>query len=113
MSKPSVLRRILSAIWNGITRLRMALSNILFLLMLVVIYLLFAGEGEPPLPERAALLLNPTGVVVDQKSQVEPLQALMGESSPAEREVLLRDIHLRIECASTHSQTAALPACLS
>jgi len=100
MSKPSVLRRILSAIWNGITRLRMALSNILFLLMLVVIYLLFAGEGEPPLPERAALLLNPTGVVVDQKSQVEPLQALMGESSPAEREVLLRDMIDAIDFAT-------------
>ena len=35
MSKPSVLRRIFGAIWNGITRIRLALANILFLLMLV------------------------------------------------------------------------------
>ena len=36
MSKPSLLRRALSAVWNGITRVRLALSNILFLLMLVM-----------------------------------------------------------------------------
>jgi protease-4 len=92
MSKPSLLRRILRATWNGITRLRLAISNLIFLLMLVLLYMLFVGESPEPLPERAALLLNPVGVVVDEKSQVAPLQALLGNPSPEGQEVLLQDI---------------------
>jgi protease IV len=92
MSKPSLLRRIFSAIWNGITRVRLALSNILFLLFIALVYFVYLGGGEDAPPEQAALLLNLAGTVVDQKSQVEPLQALLGEPSPEDREVLLRDI---------------------
>lgn len=99
MSKPSLLRRLLTAIWNGITRVRLALSNILFLLLIAIIYLVYFGGTPEPLPERAALLLNPMGAIVDQTSQVEPLQALLGEPSPADHEVLLRDVIEAIEYA--------------
>ncbi|TDG14818.1 signal peptide peptidase SppA [Seongchinamella unica] len=99
MSKPSLLRRILSGIWNTITRIRMALANLLFLLMLAVIYFVYFGGSPEPLPEKAALLLNPMGSIVDQKSPVDPLQALLGEASPAEHEVLLRDVIEAIEIA--------------
>ena len=81
MSKPSRLRALFSAIWSGITRIRLALSNILFLVVIAVLLFFFFGGGSEPIPERAALLLNLRGVVVDQKSQVEPLEALLGEPS--------------------------------
>ena len=99
MSKPSLLRRVFSATWNGITRVRLALSNILFLLMLVFIYVVYLGGAPAPLPDRAALLLNPVGSIVDQKSPVMPLQALAGDPSPADNEVLLRDVIEAIEYA--------------
>lgn len=92
MSKPSLLRRVFSATWNGITRVRLALSNILFLLFIAVVYFVYLGGGEESPPEKAALLLNLAGTVVDQKSQVEPLQALLGEPAPEDREMLLRDV---------------------
>jgi protease-4 len=92
MSKPSLLRRVFSAIWNGITRVRLALSNILFLLFIALVYFVYLGGPEESPPEKAALLLNLAGTVVDQKSQVEPLQALLGEPAPEDREVLLRNI---------------------
>jgi protease-4 len=92
MAKPSWLRRLFSAIWNGITRLRLALSNIVFLLVVALLLFVYLGGGGEPRPEKAALLLNLAGTVVDQKSQVEPLQALLGEPSPEDHEVLLRDI---------------------
>ena len=97
MSKPSRIRRFFSAIWNGITRVRLALSNILFLLFIALIYFVYLGGGAEPPPERAALLLNLAGSVVDQKSQVEPLQALLGEPAPEDHEVLLRDVIEAIE----------------
>ena len=108
MSKPSLLRRIFSAIWNGITRIRMALSNILFLVFIALVYFVYLGGGEESPPERAALLLNLAGVVVDQRSQVEPLQALMGEPSPEDHEVLLRDVIDAIDYAADDPAVSAL-----
>ncbi len=99
MSKPSRLRRLFSAIWNGITQVRLALSNILFLVFVALVYFVYLGGGSEPPPEKAALLLNLAGTVVDQKSPVEPLQALLGESSPEDHEVLLRDVIDAIEFA--------------
>jgi protease-4 len=108
MSKPSRLRRILSAIWNGITRVRLALSNILFLLLLVLIYFVYMGGGDEPPPDRAALLLNLMGTVVDQRSQVDPLAALLVEPSPAEHEVVLRDVIDAIDYAKDDPAVSAL-----
>ena len=64
MSEPSRLRRFFSAIWNGITRVRLALSNILFLLFIALIYFVYMGGGAEPPPERAALLLNLAGTKI-------------------------------------------------
>lgn len=100
MSKPSLLRRLFTGLWNGITWIRLALSNLLFLLMIAVIYFVYLGGGPEPLPEKAALLLNPMGSVVDQKSQAAPMQALLGEPSPTDHEVLLRDVIEAIEYAT-------------
>ena len=99
MSKPSWLRRFFSGLWNAITRIRLALSNILFLLFLALIYFVYLGGGTEAPPEKAALLLNLAGTVVDQKSKVEPLQALLGEPRPEAHEVLLRDVIEAIEYA--------------
>jgi protease-4 len=100
MSKPSLLRRIMSGIWKGITRVRLALSNILFLVMLALIYFVYLGGTPEPLPEKAALLLNISGTVVDQRSEINPLQALMGQPTPEDHEVLLRDIIEAIDFAA-------------
>jgi protease-4 len=100
MSKPSILRRVFRAIWTGITWLRLALANLLFLLMLAIIYFVYFGGGPEPLPKQAALLVNPVGSIVDEKRPVEPLQALLGEPSPADHEVLVRDVIESIDIAA-------------
>ena len=55
MSKPSLLRRFFSGIWRGLTRIRLAISNILFLAMIAFIYFVYIGGAPEPLPEKAAL----------------------------------------------------------
>lgn len=100
MSKPSLLRRFFGGLWNVITRVRQALANLLFLLVLVMLYFTFAGSAPEPLPEQAALLLNPAGVIVDQPAPVDPLVALTGSQSPSDREVRLRDVIAAIDYAS-------------
>ncbi|MCB1704654.1 MAG: signal peptide peptidase SppA [Halioglobus sp.] len=101
MSKPSLLRRILAGIWRAITRIRLAMSNILFLVMIALIYFVYIGGTPEPLPEKAALLLNVSGRVVDQRSEINPLQALMVQPSPASHEVLLRDLIESIDYAAS------------
>ena len=108
MSKPSLLRRVVAALWNGVTRVRRALANILFLLLIVLIYFALRGGTPEPLPERAALLLNLTGTVVDEKSRMQPLQALAGEPTPADHEVLLRDVIESIEYAKLDPAISSL-----
>lgn len=103
-----VLRRVLGAFWNAVTRVRMALSNLLFLLVLVMIFLLFRGGTPQPLPHRAALLLNPVGTIVEQRSYVDPLQLLLGEQAPQEREVLLRDVIDSIRLARDDDRISVL-----
>jgi protease IV len=88
------------ACWRGLTRLRVAVSNLLFLAVLALTYFLLTGDRPQPLPERAALLLNPIGTIVDEKSFIEPLQGLLGEPSPADHEVQLRDLIAAIELAA-------------
>lgn len=100
MSKPSVLRRVFGTLWTAITWVRLALANLLFLLMLAIIYFVYFGGSPEPLPAQAALLLNPVGAIVDEKRPVEPLQALLGEPSPADHEVLVRDVIESIDIAA-------------
>ena len=108
MSKPSLVRRVFSGIWRGITWIRLALTNLLFLLMLAILYFVYVGGTPEPLPEKAALLLNPMGSIVDQKSPMDPLQTLLGEPSPLDHEVLLRDVIEAIELAATDDRINSL-----
>ena len=59
--EPGVIRRVLGGFWNVLTRVRLALSNLLFLLVIVLVILLFSGRTPEPLPVQAALVLNPVG----------------------------------------------------
>lgn len=106
MTKSSRLRRFFSGLWRTITWLRLGLANLLFLFLLVLAFLAFTGGPSRELPERAALLLAPAGSVVDEKSRVEPL-ALLGDPSPAGREVRLRDL---IDAVTTAAEDPAISA---
>jgi len=108
MAKSSWPRRLFSAVWSGITRIRLALSNILFLLVIAFLLFVLLGDSREPHPEKAALLLNLAGTVVDEKAPVDPLQALLVEPAPEDHEVLLRDVIDAIEFARDDSAVNSL-----
>jgi protease-4 len=107
-NQPGIIRRFFSALWSGITRLRVALSNLLFILFLVLLFALFSGRSPEPLPERAALILNPVGTIVEQKSWVDPMALLFSDPVSQEREVLLRDVIDAIRLAKDDPRITAL-----
>src|SRR6056297_256234 len=105
--RPSFVKRLLRGIWRGITFLRLALSNLLFLGVLGLIYLLISGTSPEPLPEKAALLLDPAGTVVDQKTRIEPL-SLLSQPSPATAETRLQDMIDAVDAAASDERITAL-----
>ncbi len=100
MSKPSFLRRFFSGIWHLITWIRLALANVLFLVLLVVLYFVLTRGGPEPLPPKAALLLNPVGFVVDQRAPIDPFETFFVEPDPANNEVALQDMLDAIDYAA-------------
>ncbi|MDX1500288.1 MAG: signal peptide peptidase SppA [Woeseiaceae bacterium] len=65
MSKPNILFRLLSALWAGADGLR----KVLHLVLLLFLFLLVIGmlsDAPPVLPERAALVIQPYGTLVEQ-----------------------------------------------
>ncbi|MEP4484075.1 MAG: signal peptide peptidase SppA [Halioglobus sp.] len=104
----SALGGIIRGLWRGLTFLRVAVLNLVFLAIIGVAYLAYQGGAPESLPERYALLVNPAGQIVDQKSFVEPLGVLLSEPTPEEREVLLRDLVDAIEMAAEDSSVSAL-----
>jgi protease-4 len=91
MKKRFWLVRILSAIWGGVDGFR----KILHLLLLLIIFAVFFGamQGTAPLlPDSAALLIQPAGVIVEEL-EGDPydraIEELLGESRPQTR---LQDI---------------------
>ena len=63
--------------WGYVTAFRIGLSNALFLLFIIVIVAIIGfGDGSPRLPDSALLVVNPKGLVVEQKAAVSPIDQL-------------------------------------
>ncbi|PIE39347.1 MAG: signal peptide peptidase SppA [Gammaproteobacteria bacterium] len=115
MSRPGVLRRFFGGFWAALTWLREMVSNLIFLLILVAVAMLFAGASKLDVPTKAAvhppkaaLLLEPWGDVVDQKTYVPPVELLFSGGEMQMREVLLRDMIESIEFAAVDDSITAL-----
>lgn len=106
-----MLKRFFSGIWRAITVVRMALANLLFLALLVVVFMVLRDSPEP-LPERAALVLDPVGRVVDQRSRVEAA-ALLVEVDPSAQEVVLTDLIDSVRYAAEDERITSLVLDLS
>jgi protease IV len=94
------MRRLLKGIWNSITTLKNVLGNLLFLAVTItVLFALFSRTDQVLIPETAALILDPTGVIVEQRRALDPFAEFMGGGED-EPETLLRDLTEAIETAS-------------
>ena len=98
-SAESGARGFFSRFGRGLTRVRNFTLNALFLLFLLVLVAALFADDTPVVPEDSALLVNPRGMLVDQRSQVDPLAEFFAPDSPGEVE--LRDITHALEQAAT------------
>ena len=91
-----------------LTATKNAVGNILFLgLILLVLVLVFSGDSIE-VPESAVLRLDPSGILVEQKQPIDPLQPLLPEINQQAEETLLRDVIDAIELARDDGRIKAL-----
>lgn len=104
----SRIRRVFAGIGRGMDVSRRILANLLLLVVVVMLVSLAMRDGKPKVPSKAALVLNPSGVIVEQLSGT-PLSRVMDKlTGQAQEETLLKDLLDAIEAARTDSRIQAL-----
>lgn len=105
---PGSIRRLFSGLWTLITWVRLALLNLIFLLILIVVIIAFNSKSTPVLPQEFALRLAPTGLLVDQRSYMDPISLLLSDVSEEDSETLVRDLVEAINYAAEDKRVTAL-----
>lgn len=86
------MTRLIRGFWNILTALKNATGNLIFLsLVVLIIVALFTSESAS-VPDTTALILNPSGVIVDQLTPVDPVAEFFSGYGDDETETLQRDL---------------------
>tara|TARA_R110002096_G_scaffold5809_3_gene26812 strand:+ start:3570 stop:5423 length:1854 start_codon:yes stop_codon:yes gene_type:complete len=107
MSNRNIVIRVISSLWYGLDGVR----KILHLLLLVVLFLVFFGalSSAPTLmPQRAALLIQPVGALVEQLDGDAYDRALAELLDEAVAQTLVQDVVDALEIAKTDDRITAV-----
>lgn len=88
--KPGIISRLFGFLGKILTAIR-HLFTIMVVILLISGLSQIASNGVQPIPEEGALYLAPSGVLVDQKTLVDPIEQLVYQNTVPE-ETLVRDI---------------------
>lgn len=107
-----MFKKFFSLSWRIINVTRSVILNIIFfILLLLFILAISADDNSIVIPKNAALVLNLQGKIVEQKQQVNPVDAFMAEATSKQKtdpEVLLSDILYVIEHAKNNANISLL-----
>lgn len=106
--KPGSIRRFFSGLGASITWLRNTLLNTLFILILIIFIVAISSSTHPPLPDTFALRITPTGLLVDQRSYIDPASMLLSDENPEETETLVSDVVEAINKAATDKRVTMI-----
>ena len=112
MSDRNLFVRLMSSLWRGINGLR----KVLHLLLLLIIFAVFVGAvsgGPPLLPKKAALVIKPSGALVEQLAGDPYERALAELLGEAPAQTLVKDIVDALEFAQTDDRITVVHMDLS
>ncbi|MGB1686682.1 MAG: hypothetical protein ACPHE0_09470, partial [Pseudomonadales bacterium] len=81
----------MAKIWHFITALKNATGNIIFLSLAGLLVFVLASQDRPSVPESAVMILDPEGLIVEQKRAVDPFEQLLADDEAEDAETLGRD----------------------
>ncbi|MFT5211607.1 MAG: protease-4 [Flavobacterium sp.] len=108
-----MLSRFFAGLWNAITSIKNAMGNLIFLLIIGLIVLTIFQTESISFPESSALVINPKGIIVEQKQAVDPLSEFLAGYENEESETLLKDVLNAIKSAETDDRIKLLVLDLS
>jgi protease-4 len=100
--------RLFSGIGASITWLRNALMNTLFIIFLLILVIAIGSSAPQPLPDTFALRVAPTGLLVDQRSYIDPMSLLMSDANPDEGESLVSELVKAIDKSANDKRVTLL-----
>lgn len=106
--KPGAWSLFFGGLGAGITWFRNTLMNTLFVVLLLVFIIAISAGAPKPLPETFALRLAPTGLLVDQRSYIDPASLLLSDEDPEETETVVSDIVEAINKAAKDKRVTML-----
>lgn len=106
--KHGLIYRFFSRTWGIVSWLRTATLNIIFIVIVVIIFVSIKKQAPDILPDSFALELAPSGILVDELSPINPTQALLGNDSDRNPETLVSDLIKTIDHARDDSQVHTL-----
>lgn len=95
-------------LWRGLDRARRLTLNLLFLGLLLLLLAWMLRDARPPVPGKAALVVAPSGLLVEQLSGDPVERALMGFLGQGRPETLLKTVVESIESARDDDRIQAL-----
>lgn len=106
-NRPNILVRLWLGFWRGLTAFRMAVFNILFLLVLALIVgLIFRGTDKLVIEDDTTLVMTPRGVIVEEYTGT-PIERMVNEALGQEvPETRLRDLLTALERAAEDERIA-------
>jgi len=115
---PGLIRMTGRGIWRVFVFVRNSVLNLLFLLLFIAFLIGIAGSGKDKVevPAGSALVLNLQGLLVEEKTWVDPFSQAMNEASGSGGEVpevLVRDVVKVIEAAAKDDKIKAMVLALS
>lgn len=115
--KPGLIRRFFGAIARVYRGFRSVILNLLFICIVVLIAVsIFSGDDKVDVPPTAALVLNLTGDLVEEKRWTDPIATAVNESLGGQEEapeVLVSDVVNVIKNATSDNRIQALVLDLS
>ena len=100
-------------IWNFISALKNATGNLVFLGIVALILVAVFSRDTVSVAESAVLILNPEGMIVEQKRAVDPFEQLMSSYNGPVPETLLKDLLDAIDLARDDNRIKAIALDLS
>ncbi|KFZ38410.1 signal peptidase [Shewanella mangrovi] len=113
-AKPLTTKNTLILIWNVINFVRKLILNIIFFpiffIVLIAVIVALSTDKEVQVDDGSALLLNLAGKIVEQKTEIDPFEALMKQGNKRDEngEILLSEILDTIDSAAQDNRIKAL-----
>ncbi len=100
--------RFMGYIGGALTWIRNTLANLIFILIILLLLAMLGANVPQPLPANFALRVAPTGVLVDQRSYIDPASALLASENLEDGETVVSDLVAAINSAAEDKRVSLI-----